>query len=358
MKPLTVVYVEADGVPVPSWVKQDLQQAGVDLRIHPCTSGEELLGAAADADVVWLYGNPVITAERLKKLTRCGVILRTGSGFDNVPVEAATRQGVIVAHTPTAVFDEVADHAIGLLFAVIRQIVPHDRALREGVWDRREHIHRWHLRGNTLGLIGFGRIARGVARKMQGFKLRILACDPLLEPEVIRAEGVRPVEMQSLLSQSDFVSLHTPLSSGTRHLIGEAQLRSMKPESVLINTCRGTGRRRAGPDPGVAGRLDRGGGPGRLRTGTPGSQQSSAGNGERGPYPSRGRLFRHQQGLLLAPVGGYPDSTGGGALARCLRQSRRHTQVESAALAARARSSAAVRSRLPLGWIETVGEGA
>lgn len=239
MKPLTVVYVEADGVPVPSWVEQDLQRVGVDLWIRPCTSGEELLEAAADADVVWLYGNPVITAERLNKLTRCGVILRTGSGFDNVPVEAATRQGVIVAHTPTAVFDEVADHAIGLLFAVIRQIVPHDRALRDGRWERREHIHRWHLRGNTLGLIGFGRIARSLARKMQGFDLRILACDPYLESEAMVAEGVRPVEMETLLSQSDFVSLHTPLSSGTRHLIGEAQLRSMKPESVLINTCRG-----------------------------------------------------------------------------------------------------------------------
>lgn len=239
MKPLTVVYVEADGVPVPSWVEQDLQRDGVDLRIHPCTSGEELLAAAADADVVWLYGNPVITAERLKKLSRCRAILRTGSGFDNVPVEAATRQGVIVAHTPTAVFDEVADHAIGLLFAVIRQIVPHDRALREGRWERREHIHRWHLRGNTLGLIGFGRIARSLAGKMQGFKLRILACDPLLEPDVIVAEGVRPVEMETLLSQSDFVSLHTPLSAETRHLIGETQLRSMKPQSVLINTCRG-----------------------------------------------------------------------------------------------------------------------
>ena len=239
MKPLTVVYVEADGVPVPSWVEQDLQREGVDLRIRPCTSGEELLGASADADVVWLYGNPVITAERLNKLTRCGVILRTGSGFDNVPVEAATRQGVIVAHTPTAVFDEVADHAIGLLFAVIRQIVPHDRALREGRWERREHIHRWHLRGNTLGLIGFGRIARSLARKMQGFDLRILACDPYLESEVMVVEGVRPVEMETLLSHSDFVSLHTPLSSGTRHLIGEAQLRSMKPGSVLINTCRG-----------------------------------------------------------------------------------------------------------------------
>ena len=239
MKPLTVVYVEADGVPVPSWVKQDLQREGVDLRIHPCTSGEELCRVAADADVVWLYGNPVITSERLKKLSRCGVILRTGSGTDNVPLEVATQQGVIVAHTPTAVFDEVADHTIGLLFAVIRQIVPHDRALREGRWDRREDIHRWHLRGNTLGLIGFGRIARSVARKMQGFKLRILAYDSLLAPEVIVAEGVRPVELESLLSQSDFISLHTPLNSETRHLIGETQLRSMKSESVLINTCRG-----------------------------------------------------------------------------------------------------------------------
>ena len=239
MKPLTVVYVEADGVPVPSWVEEDLQRGEVDLRIRPCTSGEELLRAAADADLVWLYGNPVITAERLKKLPRCGAILRTGSGFDNVPVEAATRQGVIVAHTPTAVFDEVADHAIGLLFAVIRQIVLHDRTLREGVWDRREHIHRWHLRGSTLGLIGFGRIARSLAHKMQGFNLRIFACDPFLESEVILAEGVRPVELETLLSHSDFVSLHTPLAAGTRHLMGETQLRSMKPESILINTCRG-----------------------------------------------------------------------------------------------------------------------
>ena len=239
MKPLTVVYVEAQGDPVPDWVKQDLERGGVELRIHPCTSGEELFRVAADAEVVWLYGNPVITAERLERLSRCGAILRTGSGTDNVPVEAATRQGVIVANTPTAVFDEVADHAIGLLFAAIRQIVPHDRALREGRWERREHIHRWHLRGSTLGLIGFGRIARSLARKMQGFNLRICACDPFLESEVIVAEGVRPVELETLLSHSDFVSLHTPLTAGTRHLMGETQLRSMKPESILINTCRG-----------------------------------------------------------------------------------------------------------------------
>ncbi len=239
MKPLKVAYVEAQGDPVPSWASQALAQGGVDLRIHPCTSGEALSRYAADADVVWVFGNPVITAERLGSLSRCGAILRTGSGTDNVPVEAATRQGIIVAHTPTAVYDEVADHTIGLLFAVIRQIVPHDRALREGRWERREDIHRWHLRGSVLGLIGFGRIARSVARKMQGFNLRICIYDPFVEPEVIEREGCRSVDLESLLSQSDFVSLHTPLLKETHHLMGEIQLRLMKPRSILINTCRG-----------------------------------------------------------------------------------------------------------------------
>jgi D-3-phosphoglycerate dehydrogenase len=239
VKPLKVAYVEAQGDPVPAWVSEALEKGGVDLSIHPCTTGEALSRCAADADVVWVFGNPVITADRIGTLSRCGAILRTGSGTDNVPVEAATQYGIIVAHTPTAVYDEVADHTIGLLFAVIRQMVAHDRALRTGRWERREHIHRWHLRGSTLGLIGFGRIARSVARKMQGFSLQICACDPFLAPEVFEREGVRSVDMEGLLSGSDFVSMHTPLTKSTHHLISEAHLRLMKPESVLINTCRG-----------------------------------------------------------------------------------------------------------------------
>ena len=239
MRPLKVAYVETQGDSVPTWVAKSLKEHGIDLSAHPCTSGQELALHAGDADVVWVFGNPVITADRLGTLSRCGAILRTGSGTDNIPVEAATKQGIIVANTPTAVYDEVADHTIGLLFAVIRQIVFHDRALRAGQWNRREKIHRWHLQGNVLGMVGFGRIARSVAKKMRGFSLQICAYDPFIKPESLGQQGIRSVNLEELLSQSNFVSLHCPLMKETHHLIGESQLRLMKPESILINTCRG-----------------------------------------------------------------------------------------------------------------------
>ena len=237
VKPFKVALVEFEGDPVPSWVTEPLEKHGIDLTINPCTSAEELSQHAADADVVWVFGNPVITADRLDSLSRCGAILRTGSGYDNVPVEEATKRGIIVANTPGAVFDEVADHTIGLLLSIIRQIVPHDKDLKDGKWLRRGKIHRWHLRGTVLGLIGFGRIARSVAQKMSGFDIQIKVYDPYFKPDT--TSEVEWVELDALLSQSDFVSVHCPLNKDTHHLLGEEQLKLMKPNSIFINTCRG-----------------------------------------------------------------------------------------------------------------------
>lgn len=241
MTPFKVALVgglQAEGVP--GWVSERLAQAGIAFVARNCKSRAELAELAGDADVVWSFGDhECLYAENLDVIPRCGVILRTGSGTDNIPVKEATQLGIIVANTPEAISDAVSNHAIGLLFAVIRQIVVQDRALRRGQWDRYLGWPRWHLHGRTLGLIGFGHVARLVARKMSGFDLTLLAHDPYVPAETMAGAGVQAAPLDELLSSSDFVSIHCPLSDSTHHLIGERELRLMKPEAILINTARG-----------------------------------------------------------------------------------------------------------------------
>jgi phosphoglycerate dehydrogenase-like enzyme len=134
---------------------------------------------------------------------------------------------------------QVAEHAIGLLLAVVRQIAGQDRLVRQGVWDRSRAWPDWHLVGRTLGLVGFGRIARLVARKASGLELKIIACDPVVDAAMMAQLGVEKVSLDELLARSDFVSIHVPLWQHTQHLIDERALRLMSPRAVLINTARG-----------------------------------------------------------------------------------------------------------------------
>ncbi len=235
-----VALVGLDGQSVPDWVAAGLAGEGIELAAQECLTDEELARVAGDADVVWLFGGSrILNPNNMALLPRCGAIIRTGSGTDNVPVEAATRLGIVVANTPDAATEAVSDHAVGLLFAVLRQIAVQDRAVRDGVWDRYRAWPLWLLRGRTLGLVGFGRIARMFARKVSGFEPTVLAYDPALAPEVIAEGGARPAGLDELLSESDVVSVHCPLTPETRHLIGERALRRMKPTAVLLNTARG-----------------------------------------------------------------------------------------------------------------------
>jgi D-3-phosphoglycerate dehydrogenase len=121
----------------------------------------------------------------------------------------------------------------------VRQIPRQDRAVRAGVWDRYLAWPRWHLHDQVLGLVGFGRIARAVVEKLAGFRLRVLAHDPRVPPEVVAAHGARSVSLDELLAAADFVSIHCPLEPSTRHLLDERALRRMKPSAVVINTARG-----------------------------------------------------------------------------------------------------------------------
>jgi D-3-phosphoglycerate dehydrogenase len=240
MRRFKVALVGLDGQTVPDWVTSGLAEKGIGFVSHECLGDDDLARWAGDADVVWLFGGSrVVTARNLGLLPRCGAIVRTGSGTDNVPVEEATRLGLLVAHTPDAAADAVSDHAVALLLAVQRQVAVQDRAVRGGVWDRYRAWPGGPLRGRTLGLVGFGRIARLVARKLRGFDMTALAYDPAVGAEVVADRGARAASLDEVLSRSDVVSLHCPLTEKTRHLIDEQALRRMKPTAVLINTARG-----------------------------------------------------------------------------------------------------------------------
>src|ERR1700688_1682725 len=181
-----VALVGMDGKAVTDWVYAEMQRAKIDFAFKQCKTREELAAVGGDADVIWVFGNhESVYKENLDVLKRCGAIIRTGSGTDNIPVAEATELGIIVANTPEAAGDTVADHAIGLLFAVTRQIVAQDRLVHAGKWDRDLAWPNYHLRGQTLGLVGFGLIARLVARKLSGFDMRMVSHDPVVAPGIM-----------------------------------------------------------------------------------------------------------------------------------------------------------------------------
>jgi D-3-phosphoglycerate dehydrogenase len=236
---LKVALVYLDGQPIPDWVPQSLAREGIELAIRECTTRVELAQHAGDAEVVWLFGGSLVLNGNLDVLGNCWAIIRTGSGTDNVPVEEATRRGIVVANTPAAHSDAVSDHVIGLMFAAVRRIAALDRAVRLGRWDQVSPAPLNSVQGRTLGLVGFGHIARQLTRKLGGFAMKVLVYDPYVDAATLAAHGVELAELPSLLSTSDFVSLHCPLTPRTKGLIGEKELRSMKPTAVLINTSRG-----------------------------------------------------------------------------------------------------------------------
>jgi phosphoglycerate dehydrogenase-like enzyme len=167
--------------------------------------------------------------------SRLRLISRWGVGYDAIDVPAATRQGIVVAYTPGLLDDAVADYAMALLFAVARRVHEGHAIMRAGGWEQ-----AWghDIAGKTLGIVGCGRIGQAVARRAAGFDMRLLGYDLGPNADAQRL-GVEFVSLDELLAQADFVSLHAALTPATRGLIGEAQLRRMKPTAYLINTARG-----------------------------------------------------------------------------------------------------------------------
>jgi D-3-phosphoglycerate dehydrogenase len=216
-----------------------IEEAGLRLTAAQCKTEDDVIAAAGEADAV-IAQYATVGARAIGALTRCEVIARYGTGTDIVDVDAATRHGILVTNVPSDWCEnEVADHAMTLLLAAARKVCGYDRATRAGVWrwQAGEPIHR--ISGRTLGLLSFGAIAQAVSRRAAGFGLRVIAHDPYMPAADITARGAAPVSLDELLDQSDYLVIQAPLTKETHHLIGEPQLRRMRPTAILINTARG-----------------------------------------------------------------------------------------------------------------------
>jgi D-3-phosphoglycerate dehydrogenase / 2-oxoglutarate reductase len=215
--------------------------AGVDaaLVLFPSSSLEEARKVFASADAILVNLFPM-TAEIIGGLGRCRVISRYGVGYDNVDVEAATARGIWVARVPDYCFEDAADHALALLLGCVRRIVYRDRMIRQGKWNLSLDQPTHRTTGRTLGIIGYGNTGRCLHRKILGFGFgQVLVHDPNVRSSIIRAAGGVPAELGPLLAQSDYVSVHVPLTAETRHMIGRPQLAAAKKGAILVNTSRG-----------------------------------------------------------------------------------------------------------------------
>jgi D-3-phosphoglycerate dehydrogenase / 2-oxoglutarate reductase len=196
------------------------------------------LPQAADSDALLnTYVGP-ITAEVMAAMPKCMIIARYGIGVDTIDLAAATAAGIIVTNNPTYCIREVAEHTMALLLACCRKVPFYDRLTRSGRWEVPPGKPIFRLEGSTLGLVGFGNIAREVAQRAHAFGMRVLYADPAVAQQQVPEPGIK-VELRELLREADFVSLHTPLTTQTRGLIDDAALALMKPTSYLINCARG-----------------------------------------------------------------------------------------------------------------------
>ena len=192
----------------------------------------------AGDDVVALVSFEPVSAEELEQLPALRVVATPSVGFDHIDVGAATERGVWVCNVPDYCVDEMADHALALLLALVRGVVELDRSVRAGAWDHRASGSLRRIRDVRLGIVGFGRIGRALAQRALALGMDVSAHDPALPDDHIRAAGVRPAAFDDLLESSDALSVHAPLTPETRGLVGAGELARLPKGAVVVNAAR------------------------------------------------------------------------------------------------------------------------
>lgn len=219
--------------------KQLLAPLGVDLSESRGTNEEEIVAASEGAQVILCGGAPKINAEVIRRLSELKAIVRYGIGVDTVDLAECTKRGIYVANVPDYCIEEVATHALALILLWTRKIPIAQATTRAGLWDVAPVKPLQSAQDLVLGILGFGRIARSLCRMARGIGFQVCANDPYVDQSRILKKRAQPVSLNALLRCSDFISLHLPLSSKTRHIINAERLKKMKPTAYLVNTARG-----------------------------------------------------------------------------------------------------------------------
>ncbi len=214
------------------------RQAGFEVDVKAGLTAEDLLAQIGEYDGLVVRSATRVTADLLARAVRLKVVGRAGAGVDTIDVEAATRAGILVMNTPGQNANGVAELVFGLMLALTRHIVTGCLGVKAGRWEKNK-LSGTELLGKTIGVIGFGAIGRRVGIIAKAMGLTVLAYDPLLNDNQIRSAGAKPLGLNELLSQSDFVSLHLPKTPQTANMISRETLAIMKPGAILINCARG-----------------------------------------------------------------------------------------------------------------------
>lgn len=223
-----------------SIAKEIFSSNGIEMEELNTATPEVILARAPAVDAI-LSGMAKIDGKIIDALGQCKIIVRLGTGYDTIDVKAASAKGIMVANVPDFCMDEVSDHAVAFIVTAGRKILEGHKVVHAGKWGPRSvNIDTFYrLRGQVLGLFGYGRISRLTALKAQAFGIHCLAYDPFVSKEDMAEAGVEKVEMDVLLNRSDFISLHAPLNEKTEHFFDINKFRSMKKSAWIINTARG-----------------------------------------------------------------------------------------------------------------------
>jgi D-3-phosphoglycerate dehydrogenase len=212
-----------------------------EVLLAPALDEAALAAAVRDVDAVVVRNHGRVSRRVIEAAPRLKVIGRHGSGLDIIDLGAAAERGIRVVYTPEANGESVAEHFVAMALILSKRLLEADRALRAGRWDVRYEYFGREMRGKTLGVVGFGRVGRAIARICHhGFAMPVLYCNRSPAPAEAEAQcGARRASLEELLGQSDYVSLNLPLTPETRHCIGRDQIRLMRPGSYLVNLGRG-----------------------------------------------------------------------------------------------------------------------
>ncbi len=215
-----------------------LQQAGLNVTAPGQMKRDETLAAIAEADALIIRSATKADAALIAAAGQLKVIARAGVGVDNVDLEAASAKGIAVMNTPDGNTVATAEFAFGLMLALARHIPQAFDSMQAGKWDRKSFMGV-ELRGKTLGIVGFGRIGRAVAKRAQAFEMRVIAYDPFITAEAGKQLDVAMVDLDTLYAQSDFITLHSVITDETREMINASALAKMKKGVRIVNAARG-----------------------------------------------------------------------------------------------------------------------